>query len=410
MPNNTHKSMTLLTLIILFSIFLLSCGKYEEFTQEAGLTTVHGYYSKDGKKQGKWTFYETVYRNNENKRNTRMIMNYKDNKPHGKQIEYYLNGKVKHEVEFKDGVPDGVFAKYDESGNMHMGTKYKNGEATEFLKLIEPQTKNTIDITIKDIKDNKTVEIAGKIREYDQTTGEITDLEFKSWLIPKADVEEAKFMLKPDFSTYTGTMTGYYKNGNIKDSSTVVKGIPDGTLLEYYENGKLKAEEPFKNGIIDGLWKEYYETGNLRGEWHYKNGKQHGSGKLNYENGKLKIESVWSEGMKNGIEKEYYEDGTLKSETTFLNDKIEGMRKLYHENGALKYEGNAKNGKEDGPVKEFYPDGKLKFETVFVNGVPEGFLRKYYPNGNLQHESNWSKGAEVGVRKEFSENGTPLKN
>ena len=45
----------------------------------------------------------------------------------GRVVEWYLNGQVRTEQNYKDGKWEGIFTEWDEQGNIIKQTTYKNG-------------------------------------------------------------------------------------------------------------------------------------------------------------------------------------------------------------------------------------------------------------------------------------------
>lgn len=52
----------------------------------------------------------------------------------GKTIQKYLNGKLKEEFNYKDGVPDGIQKKWYENGQLKEESNYKDGKIDGFMK------------------------------------------------------------------------------------------------------------------------------------------------------------------------------------------------------------------------------------------------------------------------------------
>ena len=50
-----------------------------------------------------------------------------DDPVNGRVMEWYSNGQVRAEQNYKDGKRDGIFTEWDEQGNIIKQTTYKNG-------------------------------------------------------------------------------------------------------------------------------------------------------------------------------------------------------------------------------------------------------------------------------------------
>ena len=64
------------------------------------------------------------------------MMNGKELK-NGVYKEYYMSGKLKHELPFKDGCIDGVEKYYYENGKLEMETIYSKGKVIKTKKYYE---------------------------------------------------------------------------------------------------------------------------------------------------------------------------------------------------------------------------------------------------------------------------------
>jgi antitoxin component YwqK of YwqJK toxin-antitoxin module len=74
---------------------------------------------KDGKENGKWTWYYISG-------NIHEELNYKNGKGDGKYIAYYENGQIEEEGHFKSGEIDGVWIWYYSNGQIWREGNYKN--------------------------------------------------------------------------------------------------------------------------------------------------------------------------------------------------------------------------------------------------------------------------------------------
>jgi len=105
------------TLLILLSLFIISCGDnlVEEVKEryDDGKLKVTEYYKKVGDNQElvrKRKYYENGQIDYEE--------NYKDGKLDGKLTGYYENGQIRGEGNYKDGEQDGKYTFYHENGQI----------------------------------------------------------------------------------------------------------------------------------------------------------------------------------------------------------------------------------------------------------------------------------------------------
>ena len=98
---------------------------------------------------------------------------------------------------------------------------------------------------------------------------------------------------------------------------------------KYYNSGELRFVFPTKvNGKLEGTVTEYYKNGNVKYRWNYHNGQKHGIAKK-YENGSLKYTWYYNHGKRSITTKEYNRNGTLKQKLKQGHRK-QHTHKLHH--------------------------------------------------------------------------------
>jgi antitoxin component YwqK of YwqJK toxin-antitoxin module len=81
---------------------------------------------------------------------------------------------------------------------------------------------------------------------------------------------------------------------------------------KYYDSGALHFIFPTKiNGKLEGTVTEFYKNGNVKYKWSYHKGFKHGVAKK-YEKGHLKYTWFYKWGERSLTTKEFHRDGTLK--------------------------------------------------------------------------------------------------
>ena len=323
--------------------------------------------------------------------------------PNGKYVEYYKNGNIKLQGNYKEGRRDGEFKTFLKNGKSAGSVIYKDG------KII----KSTL---IKAMKDNASFSL-------------VTDITYildTSHTIKKVDFENG--LLKTYFI--------FDKNG-----------VSNGDSIEYYEEGNIKSIIPFKNDIVDGLTISYYENGNIKEEVHYKNNKMNGEAKSYDENGKLNGRTIFQDDIKleeevhkeneilknifkngevvkqdvcspngtlkerrilNGNEMEYssfYENGNVKQKI-LTKDKVIIKEQLYARNGNIML--NSFFSADGKPIKElfeYYPDGKLFKKISTMNEMANGDTLEYYPDGNIKKKAFFKNDKQEGEYTVYYESG-----
>ena len=324
----------------------------------------------------------------------------------GKYIEYYKNGKIKVQGNYKAGRRDGEFKTFLKNGKSAGYVIYKDG------KII----KSTL---VKTMKDNASF-------------SPVTDIYYK--------LEDSHTLRKVD-----------YENGLLKTYFIYNKdGIPDGESVEYYEEGNIESIVHFRNNIVEGLTITYYENGNIDEEVNYKNNKMNGEAKSYDENGKLNGRTIFKDNIKleedvykeneilkntfkngelvkqdicelngtlkerrilNGDEMEYstfYPNGNVKQKI-LAKDKIIIKEQIYARNGNIMSNSFFSDGKPVIELFEYYPDGKLFRKISTVNKMLNGDSIEYYPNGNIKEKTHFINNKEEGEHFFYDKNGNLIK-
>jgi hypothetical protein len=132
---------------------------------------------------------------------------------------------LKAEGMISDGVPNGLWKIYYESGNLKSIILFKEGKADGLVTFFYDNAANTkkIDVNIKE------------------------------------DVIEGEY-------------SEYYTNGSKKAVIMFQDGMMNGDATFYYDRGILKAEGSYKDGEKAGKWKYYSETGEVISKEKWKKG------------------------------------------------------------------------------------------------------------------------------------------
>ena len=157
---------------------------------------------------------------------------YKDNKLEGLyQVYYPFNKTAGHvkalESNYSNGLLDGEFAQFNESGTKILEALYVGGLREGFFTLFSPK---------------------GQV---------IFAAEFKN------DMQE-------------GRTLEYYPSGTVFKEAYFVNDLKTGDERTFFENGALKAITPFQEGLPSGMSKEWNQAGTLIYEVELKNGKVNG--------------------------------------------------------------------------------------------------------------------------------------
>ncbi len=218
---------------------------------------------------------------------------------------------------------------------------------------------------------------------------------------------------------FSGDLTTYYKDKNVKEIIPLSKGVIVGTFKSFYENGKPKEEIHYSNGEQTGERNEYYENGNKKFSISKSNNP---SGYLHshfYENGKLKSTAIYvSVNDRDGKWIQYYSNGQMKSETEFIQKeffvqncwKEDGTQIMKDGTGLYINEYSIFDGVIDRNEQEYknfkrhgkqysYSNGKLTLYQEMADGKEHGITKSYDKNGNVTEEIIYENGKEVSRKK-----------
>jgi antitoxin component YwqK of YwqJK toxin-antitoxin module len=219
--------------------------------------------------------------------------------------------------------------------------------------------------------------------------------------------------------TFSGDLTTYYKDNNVKEIIPLSKGVIVGTFKSFYENGKPKEEIHYSNGEQTGERIEYYENGNKKfsiSKSDNPNGYLHSHF---YENGKLKSTQIYvSNNDRDGKWIQYYSNGQMKSETEFILKeffiqncwKEDGTQIMKDGTGLYINEYSIFDGVIDRNEQEYknfkrhgkqysYSNGKLTLYQEMADGKEHGITKTYDKNGNVTEETIYENGKEISQKK-----------
>lgn len=194
---------------------------------DAGIVLSEGFLTEDGKKEGYW---KNFYENGE----VRSEGNFKNNRQIGEWKFLFSAGKPEQIGNFSNGSLDGEWKWF-----------YRDGRTLRFEEYLSGKRE-------------------GKFVEFNEHGDTITFGNFiegekeGDWILKVGDfIERGKYAV----GLKEGIWKEYYLNGVLKQEGNYIQGIPDGKFFNYYENGKIKEEQFYVNGIKEKVWKKYDEMG-----------------------------------------------------------------------------------------------------------------------------------------------------
>lgn len=190
-------------------------GSWKEYYTE-GILRAEGDY-KDGARVGKWKFYHL------NEKLEQVGVYRKGGKPHGDWVWYYDNGLVRREETYINGKEDGELIEYDEQGTIIKKGFYVDG------------------------------------------------LQDGEWIINTGDYIEKGFYIE---GMMHGIWQGEFKStGKTAFEGEYIEDEPNGKHTYYYPNGKKMLEGKYEVGLKMGDWKRYDQNGLVVLTVEYREGK-----------------------------------------------------------------------------------------------------------------------------------------
>ncbi|MEX2483084.1 MAG: hypothetical protein WED10_00895 [Brumimicrobium sp.] len=345
-------------------------GLKEEFFKNGVITHIKTNYD-----QGKLNGARTNYFSNGNVSEEE---NWKNNQKHGAFTKYYDTGIKKSEKFYVEGKKDGEFKQFSPSGKLLAITTYKS------------DSKNGADITFNDEGDTSLyVLYEDNIRKFERNYSSGVIVSDKPF-----DNEGKKHGQVINYNTKYA--------GQIKSIFTFEHGELKGEALYYfYNSGNLERRKQF--GIEDE-WTAYeyydFDEETIETKTQMLGKIKHGVYKKYRKDGSVEIECYYSKGKENGTWKKFKSNGDLFELKTYKNGKKDGRYELYSHSGELKEEGTYKNGRKDGEFFEYYNDGEPKTKSTYVNGKLEGEYIKWDEEGRTLETGQYKNGYRNGVWRE----------
>ena len=321
----------------------------------------------------------------------------------GKYTEYYKNGKIKIQGNYKEGRRNGEFKTFLKNSKSAGSVIYKDG------KII----KSTL---IKSMKDNASFSPISYVNYDLDTSYSIGKVDFPNKLLKTYYMYNKKGVLNED-------SIKYYEEGNIQSIVPYKNNLVEGLIIRYYENGNIKEEVNYKNDKMNGEAKSYDENGKLNGRTIFKDDikleeevhKENEILKNTFKNGEVVKQDICSPNgtlkerrVLNGNEMEYstfYENGNVKQKI-LTKDKVIIKEQLYARNGNIMLNSFfSTDGKPIKEVFEYYPDGKLFRKISTMDEMANGDTLEYYPNGNIKKKAFFKNDKQEGEYTVYYESG-----
>ena len=281
--------------------------------------------------------------------------------------DYYDSDQVNHEGTYRDDLKDGIFKEYSLDGRVIKKEEYKRGE----LIISQAQEKEKFEIkrnyyptgATKIVGTFKKGVPEGVFRKYDES-GNIDSAKVYSGgrLLRQGRMDNQ--------GREQGGWREFYESGHLRASGNYIDGNREGVWLFSFENDSNEQVGAYIKGKPNGPWKWYYPNGELRREETYKTGKEEGPMKEYDDDGSVMAEGNYVDGKQDGPWK--FRIGEYIAQGDFIEGKEDGAWKQYFLGGGLAFEGEYVDGQETGLHKYYWPNGRLREQRSYRLGLPDG--------------------------------------
>ncbi|NLD63808.1 MAG: hypothetical protein GX646_07910, partial [Bacteroidales bacterium] len=295
----------------------------------------------------------------------------------GEWLDFYPDGSIKSERNYRDDLLHGYYKEYDDRGRLLVTLLYDNG------KMTGTEIDNSAEIEIKN--------------RYDDSGKLIYSGPFK---------EEVPVGIHREYNA-----DGTIKNARIYNDNGVLvsEGIVDsdgnrnGPWKDFSADGVLVAEGSYYDNRRSGEWKFYNADGKLEQAGSYYNGRIDGTWRWYYPGGELLREEDYYQGKRDGNYTEYSRAGEIIAQGAYAEGERNGEWKIT--TGDNTEEGEYFLGLRNGEWRSYYNDGKLRFRGSYKQGNPDGRHLYYYENGRTREERYYKNGFRTRTWKKFNETG-----
>lgn len=353
---------------------------------------------------------------------------------------FFPDGKVKQTVPYVDGRKDGLSREYDPEGNIISLLEYNNDFLISRVRINRSDASglkqgewlefwpNGIVKTEKNYRDDL---LHGYYKEYDDRGRLTVTLLYDNGKVTGTEI---------DNSAEIDIQNRYDDAGRLIYSGPFREGVPVGIHREYNADGIIKGSKIYNDngvviseGIVDaegnrnGPWKDFSPGGVLVAEGNYTANRRTGAWKFYNAAGRLEQAGAYSNGRIDGTWRWYYPDGELLREEDYYQGKRDGSYTEYSRTGEVIASGSYADGERngiwkvttgdnteegeyllglrDGEWKSYYPDGRLRFRGDYRQGNPDGHHVLYYENGRPKEDRYYKNGFRTRTWKKYNELG-----
>ncbi len=356
-----------------------------------------------------------------------MEANYKDDLLDGICKTYYHDGKIAEYAEYKEGMRNGLAITYYDNATHDVKTEsyYRNDT------LIRAQYSYFPSGSLDDLY---TYDEQGNITYYADYLPDgkmVRDIYYNDGLkLITNSYDLDGNIIHCDTTLFgNGHNDVYTLDGKIKISRSIKAGLFDGIRIDYNHNGIAIDTSYLIHSTFNGTVRSYYPTGSLVTK-HECIMEQTTHSSSYYPNGQLSVDANHELGPVQGEALSYRPDGKLAAKMSYIASSLEGISYYYapdgktvllqlncHSNNPFQYAYLQQNGKmseweplgnEAKTVYAYYPNGKTAMVVNFDHGDLHGNCIVYYTNGQAAESKSFSYGHADGTTLYYYPNGKLL--
>lgn len=190
----------------------------------------------------------------------------------GQWHDYYANGQLRYEGQFKNDKCKGTFKYYDEQGNLKATNDFDKSGDKALNKTYAPNGR----VVATGYYLNQKKE--GEWKYYDANSGQLRLVEDNK----NGKVHGWSRLYNPN-------------NGVLAEEMQYIEGQPEGQCFKYSDTGVKIMECQYHNGALEGACKTYYPSTALKEEGQYAKGVKVGIWKTYNEEGDVIAEEAFGE-------------------------------------------------------------------------------------------------------------------
>jgi antitoxin component YwqK of YwqJK toxin-antitoxin module len=290
------------------------------------------------------------------------------------------NHRIKQEEgPWRHGVRHGVFKYYDKFGNLERMVQFENGEPlaedNESAMLLDIRRTYHENGAVQSVGSYNEGVKQGVFRMYDET-GALVDGE-----IYQAGRLVASGVTNPS-GDREGEWVLYFPSGEVQARGGYADGLREGDWTFFYESGQTAQTGSYRAGELHGSWTWYFESGKIHRRERYRNGKKDGMFEEFDEQGNTLLRGEYISGYRNGAW--IYEVNDHKEEGEYVDGEWNGLWVHTYDNGQKRFEGSFNFGQPEGKHETWYQSGRTQWSGRYDGGVRDGKWFFYDEDGLLE--------------------------